>query len=568
MQFQVCESDDSCQPGAQYTNPRVVVQEHHGAPLLNCSGLVLVRQLIERLGVASAIDAGVRVLRRCKWYRESDHILTLIYSMISGGSRLQDVNRLGQDDALKRVLGSDRIPHATTIGKFLWRFGDDQQDKQRQGLAELRDTTAAVQQEAFGMLPRERRKVATLDWDSSIHEVYGQKKEGADFAYDNTWSYSALYGTLAETGDVLYLGLREGYRHTSYGTKEVLPGTIERVSKHFRQVRMRADSGYYSQALVKICEQRGVEFFIVAKQHRNLMNAVREIQDSNWKSFAGSDLQAGDRRRRRRRRANLKRKIAIRRKPNSRFKGAPEVAGMMFKPKSWNKARRYVIKRTPIVDKDDQQLYLDDGLRQYVYWIVVSNSKRSNEQRAPLFVMKSSGSVMSARAAGRRAVETVMSGPAGGLVAGAAIARSAAGSRNLITADMGGTSFDVGVVHGGEVAFARDTEMGGLAISVPMLDIHSVGAGGGSIGWIDAGGALRVGPRSAGARPGPACYGTGGSEPTVTDANLVLGRLGAQSLLGGGMAVDPEAARRAIGRRAASTAWPSTGPTNPTTSPP
>ena len=70
--------------------------------------------------------------------------------------------------------------------------------------------------------------------------------EEADFAYDNTWSYSALYGTLAETGDVLYLGLREGYRHTSYGTKEVLPGTIERVSKHFREVRMRADSGYYS----------------------------------------------------------------------------------------------------------------------------------------------------------------------------------------------------------------------------------------------------------------------------------------------------------------------------------
>ena len=102
---------------------------------------------------------------------------------------------------------------------------------------------------------------------------------------------------------------------------------------------------------------------------------------SHWKPFAGSDLQAPDRgRRRRRRRANLKRKITIRRKPNSRFKGAPEIAGMMFKPKSWNKARRYVIKRTPIVDKDDQQLYLDDGLRRYVYWIVVSNSKRSNEQ--------------------------------------------------------------------------------------------------------------------------------------------------------------------------------------------
>ena len=89
------------------------------------------------------------MLRRCKWYRESDHILTLIFS-ISGGNA---VNRLGQDDALKRVLGSDRIPHATTIGKFLWRFGNDQQDKQRHGLAELRDTTAAIQQDAFRCCP-------------------------------------------------------------------------------------------------------------------------------------------------------------------------------------------------------------------------------------------------------------------------------------------------------------------------------------------------------------------------------------------------------------------------------
>ena len=83
---------------------------------------MLMRQLMERLGVARAIDAGVRVLRRCKWYQGIGSFLTLIYSMISGGSRLQDVNRLGQDDALKRVLGSDRMPHATTIGKFpaLW----------------------------------------------------------------------------------------------------------------------------------------------------------------------------------------------------------------------------------------------------------------------------------------------------------------------------------------------------------------------------------------------------------------------------------------------------------------
>ena len=91
------------------------------------------------------------------------------------------------------------------------------------------------------MLPRVRREVATIDLDSSIHEVYGEKKEGADFAYNNTWSYSVLYGTLAETGDLLYMDLREGYRHTSYGSQDVLPGMIKRVGEHFRAVRMRAD---------------------------------------------------------------------------------------------------------------------------------------------------------------------------------------------------------------------------------------------------------------------------------------------------------------------------------------
>ena len=379
MQFQIHQNDGACQPPPRYSNPRVVVQEHQGAPLLNWSGLVLVRELIERLGIVSAIDRGLRLLRRCKWYRESDHILTLIYNILGGGNTLQDCARLRQDEALKRVLGSDRIPHATTLGKFLWRFGDRKRDRHGLALKELRETTEAVQQDAFALLPRERRRVATQDWDSSIHEVYGNKKEGADWAYNNTWSYNGLYGTLAETGDLLYLGLREGYRHTSYGMKEVLPGTIERVGKHFREQRLRADSGYYSQALVRICEEREVEYFIVAKQHRNLMNAVREIAESQWRQLDPEALQeGGGSRRRRKRRRNLKREIMLRRKPNSRFKGAPEVATMMFQPKSWKKARRYVIKRTPIIDKDDQQLCLDDGLRRYVYWIVVTNSKRSN----------------------------------------------------------------------------------------------------------------------------------------------------------------------------------------------
>ncbi|MDZ4818771.1 MAG: hydantoinase/oxoprolinase family protein [Planctomycetota bacterium] len=164
---------------------------------------------------------------------------------------------------------------------------------------------------------------------------------------------------------------------------------------------------------------------------------------------------------------------------------------------------------------------------------------------SPLFVMKSNGGVMSSLAAGRQSVETILSGPCGGVVAGIAMAKLHH-NQNLITADMGGTSFDVSVIHDGQTGFARESEMGGLALAVPMLDIHTVGAGGGSIAWVDSGGSLRVGPQSAGAAPGPACYGRGGSEPTVTDANLVLGRLSPTSLLGGGMTLDLEAAHRAI----------------------
>ena len=241
-----------------FANPRVVVQEHRGAPLLNGSGLVIIRQLIERLGIAQAINAGLRLLRRHKPYAESDHILTLVYNLLSGGETLNDVNRLGDDPALLRVLGTEQVPHATSVGDFLARFKPKKADREQRPLRKLREVIEGVQQRAFALLPRQRRKVATLDWDSSNHEVYGEQKEGADFAYDKTWCYNVLYATLAETGDVLYQDLREGNTYTSAGTAAVLPATIERVSEHFRQVRMRADSGFYDQEIVKICAQRQV----------------------------------------------------------------------------------------------------------------------------------------------------------------------------------------------------------------------------------------------------------------------------------------------------------------------
>jgi len=152
---------------------------------------------------------------------------------------------------------------------------------------------------------------------------------------------------------------------------------------------------------------------------------------------------------------------------------------------------------------------------------------------------------MTSDAAARLPVHTVLSGPAGGVAAAVNLGRLT-GCANLITCDMGGTSTDVCLVEGLEPALTTEQHIAGLPNRTPQIEINSIGAGGGSVAWLDAGGALRIGPRSAGADPGPACYGRGGTEPTITDANLVLGRVPTDSPLAGEVALDPVRARRAL----------------------
>jgi N-methylhydantoinase A len=168
----------------------------------------------------------------------------------------------------------------------------------------------------------------------------------------------------------------------------------------------------------------------------------------------------------------------------------------------------------------------------------------------PVMVMEASGGLMTVATAREKPVHTVLSGPAGGVVASAHVAQLS-GFSDIITLDMGGTSTDISLILGGRPQVTREAALEGAPIRIPVIDINAIGAGGGSVAWIDEGGALRVGPRSAEAVPGPACYGRGGAEPTVTDANLVLGRFGADTKLGGELGLDPDAAARAISERIA-----------------
>jgi N-methylhydantoinase A len=164
--------------------------------------------------------------------------------------------------------------------------------------------------------------------------------------------------------------------------------------------------------------------------------------------------------------------------------------------------------------------------------------------RVPVSVMQSSGDTVDAAQAVDNAVRMLLSGPAGGLVAARDVGRLCAETR-LLTFDMGGTSTDVAVIDGAP-RLTTDGRIGRYPVAVPMVDMHTIGAGGGSLAWLDSGGMLQVGPASAGADPGPACYRRGGTQPAVTDANVVLGRLQPDAFLGGDMRLDADAARAAV----------------------
>ncbi|MXV61403.1 hydantoinase/oxoprolinase family protein [Natronorubrum sp. JWXQ-INN-674] len=164
-------------------------------------------------------------------------------------------------------------------------------------------------------------------------------------------------------------------------------------------------------------------------------------------------------------------------------------------------------------------------------------------------IMQANGGITDPETVREHAVTTTLSGPAAGVV-GAAATVDDADVEGLVTFDMGGTSSDVSLVRDGRAERTTDAEIDGLPIRTPMVDVNTVGAGGGSIAWVDSGGALRVGPRSSGAEPGPACYGRGGTEPTVTDANVVLGYIGSETALGGEMTLDVETAHDALERLA------------------
>jgi N-methylhydantoinase A len=223
--------------------------------------------------------------------------------------------------------------------------------------------------------------------------------------------------------------------------------------------------------------------------------------------------------------------VSVAEEVRRRLPGAHVVASHEVSPEF----REYERASTTAVDA-----YLGPVLSRYLGSLVAGCAEAGLAE--PL-VMRSSGGVATVTEAAAHPAWVLISGPAAGAVGAARVAR-AAGIENAISLDMGGTSTDVCLIRDGEASRAGERAVGGLPVRLPTVDLHTVGAGGGSLVWRDSGGALRVGPESAGSDPGPACYGRGGERPTVTDANLLLGRL--PERLAGGLALDGDAAEQAV----------------------
>jgi len=185
---------------------------------------------------------------------------------------------------------------------------------------------------------------------------------------------------LSETGDLLHTERRSGNTYSSVGAKEQLQKIIERLQEQFAHLRYRGDRAFYDKDIVGVCQREGVEFFISADQTKPLMAAILGIEEKQWKPMKnrGNPRQAGVRKRKKRKERKMK--ISCERKPDLQLEGRSQVASFSYTPKGWDKAFRFVVKRTEILDTDYKQLYLDDGMCKYTYHVIVTNSSESDVQ--------------------------------------------------------------------------------------------------------------------------------------------------------------------------------------------
>jgi hypothetical protein len=298
------------QPGPVFRQRQVRVETQERGEVTAYGGLALAHDLAMRLQIDRDLNRSLPMLKRHVPYFESDHLLTHVYNLFVGGHCIEDIGHLQHSQAIKNLLGACRVPDPTTAGDFLRRFRCEDLDAWQGGIDRARE-------KVWRQLHARRRKVATIDLDSTIKEVYGECKQGAEFSYTGKWSYHPLLVTLAETNEPLRTINRPGNAASADGAGNALSEVLPMVTRHFREVFVRGDSAFFKRAVIAECQEAGVLFTLAMDAVAVLREKAEALPHKAWKRFsAGPPKQSTFKSRsmrHRRKRTRHRRRIARRR---------------------------------------------------------------------------------------------------------------------------------------------------------------------------------------------------------------------------------------------------------------
>lgn len=348
-----------------FQSPRVRVEADTRGKVSPYGGLALAHKLVQTLDLPRAIDRELALLKLYLPYHESDHVLTHTYNIFAGGTCIEDISSLQDSDAFKNLVGACRVPDPTTAGDFLRRFsGHD--------LGVLDNVLDEKRAQVWSALPRARRRIATVDLDSTLRVVYGECKQGAAFSYKGTWSYHPLLISLAETNECLRLINRSGNAGSAEGVEEALDPCLGRLKEHFNRVLVRGDSAFYRRELLELCLAHGADFAIVMKSCASLVAAAEALPEGRFQPFEShpSEPRRSRRHRRSRRRRQRIRRLKARRHGYRTLNTISQwVAEMRWRPQGFERDFRVIVKRQLVRTEQGQAVLFDS----YVYRFIITS---------------------------------------------------------------------------------------------------------------------------------------------------------------------------------------------------
>ena len=326
---------------------------------MHCGGIGLIHEMVRAIGLAGSIDEHVHVFKRHFPYHESDHVLSLAYNVLCGGTRLEDLERLRSNEAYLNTLGCDRVPDPTTAGDFLRRFDEE-------GVLDLMEATNAARVKVWKQLSKQERALALIDVDGTIAPTTGECKEGMDISYKGIWGYAPLVVTLANTQEVLFLKNRSGNAPSHSGAVEYMDAAVALVRKGgFRRVRLRGDTDFSLTVNFDRWTDDGVEFVFGMDAQRNLVELADRLSEKDFQPLKrGAPAPAS---RPRQRPENVKQIIVNERGYEKLILEEEHVAEVAYRPHKCRRSYRLIIVRKKIrVEKGQQHLF--DQIR-YLFYI-------------------------------------------------------------------------------------------------------------------------------------------------------------------------------------------------------